>query len=81
MKAYELLIVNKSLLDAMEDSKLSISDVKHVGLINDYIRMSKDENKKTYIVCTLSVKYDIPERTVYRIIERLMKSVKPRDET
>ena len=76
MKAYELLSINKSLLEAMKACQLSIDDVKHVDMINDYIRMSDDGNKKTYTVCVLSDKYDIPERTIYRIIGRLMKSVK-----
>lgn len=75
MKAYELLITNKSLLIAMDKCAIQASDVKYAKLITEYIAMLSEGHKKTYIVQHLSDVYDIPERTLYRIIERLMKNV------
>lgn len=75
MKAYELLIMNKSLLVAMDKYAIQASDVKYAKLITEYIAMLNEGYKKTYIVQHLSDEYDIPERTLYRIIERLMKNV------
>lgn len=75
MKAYELLIMNKSLFVAMDKCAIQASDVKYAKLITEYIAMLNEGYKKTYIVQHLSDEYDIPERTLYRIIERLMKNV------
>ena len=75
MKAFELLKLNESLLKTMDDLSLSINDVKYVELLRDYERMVLEGNKKTYIVQTLADKYDIAERTLYRVIDKLMQDV------
>lgn len=71
MKAYELLMINRSLLEAMERCSLGIGDVRHVDMIREYISLSAEGNKKTYIIRVLSDKYNVPERTLYRTIDRL----------
>ena len=68
MKAYELLILNKSLLQMMGDASLDVGDVK-------YIPVSKEGHKKTYIMQYLSDEYNIAERTIYRIIDKFSSKV------
>lgn len=75
MKAYELLNINESLLKVMDSLSLAISDVKYVPVIKEYIRLMGEGNKKTYVVQVLSDKYDIAERTLYRVVEKMMGDV------
>lgn len=75
MKAFELLKVNESLLKTMEGYSLSIGDVKYINLLRDYEKMSTEGLKKTYIVQSLADKYEIAERTLYRVIDKLMQDV------
>lgn len=75
MKAYELLNINESLLKVMDSLSLAISDVKYVPVIKEYLRLMGEGNKKTYVVQVLSDKYDIAERTLYRVVDKMMGDV------
>lgn len=75
MKAYELLNINESLLKVMDSLSLAISDVKYVPVIKEYLRLMGEGNKKTYVIQVLSDKYDIAERTLYRVVEKMMGDV------
>lgn len=77
MKAYELLKVNESLLKAMDGASLAIGDIKYVNMVYEFEQMIAKGDKKTYIVQTLAEKYEIAERTLYRVIERLMQDILP----
>lgn len=46
MKAYELLILNKSLLQMMGDASLDVGDVKYIPVYQEYVRLSKEGHKK-----------------------------------
>ena len=72
MKAYELLNINESILKLMDSMSLAIADVKYVPVIKEYIQMMGEGNKKTYVVQVLSDKYEIAERTIYRLVDRLL---------
>ena len=61
MKAYELLILNKSLLQMMGDASLDVGDVKYIPVYQEYVRLSKEGHKKTYIMQYLSDEYNIAE--------------------
>ena len=75
MKAYELLILNKSLLQMMGDASLDVGDVKYIPVYQEYLRLSKEGHKKTYIMQYLSDEYNIAERTIYRIIDKFSSKV------
>ena len=75
MKAFELLKANESMLRVMDGFSLSIHDVRYVDMLREYERMMADGVKKTYVVQVLADKYDIAERTLYRVIDRLMQDV------
>lgn len=70
MKAYELLVLNKNLLQMMSDASLDVGDIKYIPVYQEYTRLSEEGHKKTYIMQYLSDEYNIAERTVYRIIEK-----------
>ena len=75
MKAYELLNINESLLKVMESLSLAITDVKYIPVIKEYLKLMGEGNKKTYVVQVLSDKYDIAERTMYRVLDKMMGEV------
>lgn len=70
MKAFELLILNKNLLQVMENASLDVGDLKYIPVYKEYLRLKEEGHKKTYIMQYLSDEYNIAERTIYRIIDR-----------
>lgn len=75
MKAYELLKVNEGMIRILENHSLLVADIHYIPVIDEYIRLLNDGEKKTYIVQILSDKYGLSERTVYRLIDKLMCDV------
>lgn len=75
MKAYELFKINESLLKVMDGLALAIADVKYIGLVEDFVRLMGEGHKKTYVVQILTDKYDVAERTVYRIVDKMLTEV------
>lgn len=75
MTAYELLSMNALALKAMCDKSLNVSDIKYLDLYKEYSLMIKEEHKKTYIMQYLSDQYNISERMVYNVIEKLSSNV------
>ena len=55
---------------------IKANDCVYVDLYNDYLQMRDTGNKMTYIVAMLSDKYNVSERQVYSIIDRLGKDCK-----
>ena len=75
MNGYELLLLNRSILQVMKDASLDIGDVKYLPMYREYMRMMQEGHKKTYIVQYLSDEYDISCRNVYRVIEKFSSDV------
>lgn len=75
MKAYELLFVNKNVLEMMASMSVDVSDVKYLDLYKDYVRLTSEGHKKTYIMQYLSDEHGVAERTIYRIIDKLSMEV------
>ena len=75
MNAYELLILNRNILQAMDGVSLDVGDVKYITVYQDYVRLSQVGLKKTYIMQYLSDEYNIAERTIYRIIDKFSTTV------
>ncbi|MFR9553495.1 MAG: hypothetical protein SNH35_04540 [Rikenellaceae bacterium] len=76
MTIFDLLYFNRELLGRLWEVGINTSDHVYVDLYRDYVNMSKNGDKKTYIVATLASRYSISERKVYYIIERLGKGCK-----
>lgn len=75
MIAYELITLNKGLLQRMEDASLYVGDVKYIPVYQEYLRLTAEGHKKTYIMQYLSDEYNIAERTIYRIIDKFSNKV------
>lgn len=75
MRAYELFSLNESLLKVMDSASLSISDVRYMPAIREYMDMTDAGEKKTYVIQFLSDKYDVADRTLYRIIDKMMREI------
>lgn len=75
MNAYELLMLNRSILQVMDNVSLDVGDVKYIPVYQDYIRLLQEGYKKTYIMQYLSDEYSIAERTIYRIIDKFSNTV------
>lgn len=75
MKAFELLYVNKNILEMMSNSSLDVSDIKYLEMYRVYQRLVEEGYKKAYIMQYLSEEYTISERTIYRVIDRLSVDV------
>lgn len=75
MTAYELLSMNALALKVMCDKSLNVSDIKYLDLYKEYSLMIKEGHKKTYIMQYLSDQYNISERMVYSVIDKLSSNV------
>lgn len=71
----ELLYLNERYFQLLHENGVRIEDVQYLDMYRDYKRLSADGLKQSYIVAHLSTEYDIPERTIYRVIARLSKAV------
>lgn len=70
MKVYELLALNRELLERMCAAGVRMDDVRYVGLYRDYLRMKGAGGKVSYIVAVLAERYGVSERKVYSILKR-----------
>ena len=71
----DLLYLNERYFHLLNENGVRIEDVQYLPLYRDYKRLQADSLKQSYIVAHLSEEYDIPERTIYRVIARLSKPV------
>lgn len=71
----ELLYLNERYFQLLHENGVRIEDVQYLEMYRDYKRLSADGLKQSYIVAHLSAEYDIPERSIYRVIARLSKPV------
>ena len=76
MTRYELFQANKSLIEALVDNFIDIKDVKYLPLVAEYKEMKAKHHKVGYIVYHLSEKYQMSERGIYKLIDRMTKRVK-----
>ena len=75
MNAYELLILNRNILQVMDGVSLDVGDVKYIPVYQEYMRLLREGHKKTYIMQYLSDEYSIAERTIYRLIDKFSSTV------
>ena len=70
MTVYELLALNRELIERMCAAGVRLDDVRYVGLYRDYLRMKGAGGKVSYIVAVLAERYGVSERKVYSILKR-----------
>lgn len=61
-------------MEILHKNEVMITDFKHIDVYEEYLRMKGEGAKVTYIVAVLSAKYDLGERTLYRLISRMNKT-------
>ena len=76
MKVVELLKIGQFLLKALQKSCIKVGDVRYLEMYDDYVRMTKEKQKMSYISAVLSDKYNISERQFFYVIKRFQKDCK-----
>jgi hypothetical protein len=75
MKVKDLLFLGGNLIKVMSENGIRPSDIRYVQMFTDYQSMRNDGEKFAVCIAVLSSKYDISERTVTRLINRLSRDV------
>lgn len=70
MTRYELLKVNRNLLQTMVENKISPSDVRKLEIYEKFKKLTAMKEKVTYVVSCLADEYGLKERAIYTIIKR-----------
>jgi hypothetical protein len=74
MTKYELLKACRSVCDALTRNGINATDTKYIDMMTDYIRMTGEGQKVTWVVYYLSQQYEVGEATVYRMAKRLSEN-------
>lgn len=70
MKVVEILKIGRNILETLQKSCISISDVQYLDMYDEYKSFMEQNHKITYIAAMLSEKYKISERQFYYVIKR-----------
>lgn len=71
MTKYELLKACSSVCETMTKNGMSAADVRYIDMMADYISMTQEGQKVSWVVFYLAGQYGVSEPTVYRIVKRL----------
>lgn len=71
----QLFSASESILKLMVKNNMKLNDVNFVPLVIEADEMSSKGEQKSYIVQHLADKYDVSDRTVYSIIDRLHSEI------
>lgn len=58
------------MLKLLSSHGITMEDCNNIQLFKDYLVMKGHKNKTSYIIQCLAEKYNMGERTVYRVIKR-----------
>lgn len=75
MTLFEILNLNKELLELLAEMGSKPDDYKYISLYKEYEKMRNTGDKVTYCVTVLSARHGVCERKVYEIIGRFKRSV------
>lgn len=73
MKKYEVLALHKELLQRLKGMGVQTEDYIKVDIYRDYLLMKQKNEKVLYIVNTLSKRYSMGVRTIYRVIKEMQE--------
>lgn len=71
MTKYELLKACSSVCNTMTRNGVNAADCKYIDMMDDYLRMTQEGQKVSWVVFYLAGQYGVSEPTVYRIVKRL----------
>lgn len=75
MNKYEYILMHRKMLEEMLEKKVTTCDMKHIQMYEEYIGMRKQGEKYAYVLCVLSQKYNLSERAIKKIVQRLTANV------
>lgn len=75
MTNYELLLMNKSMVEVLLANHININDVQNLQIFEQFNEMKKQGHKVSYITVFLADKYGMTDRGIYKIIKRLSRQV------
>ena len=75
MKVYQMLKLCRPMFEKFNDAGIQIDDAKHLELFEEYTVLKSKGEKISYIINSLSDKYAISERSVYRIIRKFDREI------
>ena len=75
ISGYLLLKININQVKIMSKFGLSVEDVRHIPMYEEYLSLRQDRLKTTHIIAHLAEKYYVSESTVKRVIKRLSNRV------
>ncbi len=78
MTVYDIVSLNRELLKRLHKNGIKVDHYKWLDLYNDYLRMKADGDKMGYIVATLSSKYKVCERQVFKVVKMMSQNCQKR---
>ncbi len=69
MTNYELLIMNRSMVEVLLSNHININDVQNLQIYEQFMKMKKQGHKVTYITVFLAHKYGLTDRGIYKIVK------------
>ena len=75
MTVYEIITLNKEYLELLDTLGIRTEHHKFVDLYRDYLQMEQNGDKKAYITSVLADRYGVGERTVYRAVRLMGRTV------
>ena len=76
LSVYALLKLNLNQFEIMSKFGLSVDDVRHVPMYEEYVSLRRDGVPKERIYQHFRTKYHVSESTAKRVIKRLSQRVK-----
>lgn len=76
MTRFELISTNQTLLKTMASNAINPKEAEYIDMMIEYKEMRAKRHKVTYVVCYLSQKYNLTERTVFSIVKKMSARVK-----
>lgn len=75
MTNYELLTMNRSMVEVLLANHININDVQNLQIFEQFMEMKQQGHKVSYITVFLADKYGMTDRGIYKIIKRLSRRV------
>lgn len=75
MRVVTYLEQNEQVCQTLFRFGIRLSDVRYLDMYHEYMRMTKDGIKATFIIPYLSEQYDVSESTLRRILQRLQQRI------
>lgn len=75
MTQYEALRFAESALRMLTDGGVDAKDVKYLDMYDDFVRLSGEGHKRTYIMYYLAERYGCDRATIYRVVARMQRNL------